>query len=924
MALIFVDHFDFPSPDFVGVTESYDLFFNNISLAITYDYTGSSGLGSVDETQRGKANGVLIDQINNNANTNSYKIYASLVAPFATVGTAEAPLDPPAPDCDLTLVATPSPETITGANDGQVTLISGSSHGPIEYAITGVGYGSGNVFTGLAPGSYNAYAKDALDCTQTKLFTIVAAGGGGGDGRIFIDHFEFPSPDFAGVNEVYDIYLDPLTDTFEVDYTGSSSLSNVDELQRGRLGGSLIGNFDNPDGTVRYVINASLNSPFAVISETIIIDDPNPPQTAFEYQQWYGGELCDDYGNTTEVQIYRRVGEGSIAPMLKPLIFSGDNPIVIGYPDNGDYKMNPINGSEVTLTLVAYDGFELADLYATDEAEWKVIFLGYYNHQVFIIPDNCYEPYSSKPYPITIRCTDRIGMLTDVPFQNTSGKPFKGFENDIRIIASILRKTGLELPIGVACNTYESTMDTSDSPIEQTFINREAFVDDKDIPLTCSEVLESILNRYSARLHQWNGEWQIVNVLEKSRGNVTIWNFNDIGEPDGGSSVLGSLMTVGQQDREIIPAQANQSIAKGIAASMAYYKYGYPSNELVNGDFNDWDMSDPTPENWEIIGTMSIVRVERLDEFGQPTGDFYPKIISNNLSNSFLRNIDGVQVIAGQAIQVSFDMFAYNAAFVAGSNTPVYLGIQIMDVTNTEYYNQFGWSASAVTYDIQYKQKDLLNQVTVQFTVQAKAVDYDIKIGLRMVNTTGGAQAETSFNNVKLSPVSTPQTEPAIGVFTRQTSRSFQTYRKSPIVILHGDEPNPQRTSQISIGSATVIQVPDKWAREGITEAKSLLQIVANSELRQHQKPYRVFEADYVRNYGYSGAHIDINTLLSVDLLTGDYIFLSGTFNLKSAVHRLRHAQVYVDDTTYIEEANVLDYGAVDLTGDVSSGKNVG
>jgi len=913
MALIFVDRIEFPSPDVSGVTEIYELFFNNISLAITYTYEGASGLSSLDSTQRGRADNSLITQINNSTDTNSYKIYASLISPFAYTGSAEAPLDPPPPDCDLTLTVSVTAETALDANDGTATLVSSSSFPPILYSI-GSGYVSGNVFTGLAPGSYNGYALDDNGCTQAKLFNIPAFDTPTDESLIFIDHFEFPSPDFAGVNEVYDIYLDPTTDEFEVVYSGSSSLSSVDELQRGRISGSLIGNFDNPDGTVRYVINASLNSPFAVIAETIIIDDPNPPNAEFEYQQWYGGDLCDDYGNTTECQIYRRVREGSIAPSLRPIQFSGDNPIVIEYPDSGEYKMNQINGSGITLNLVAYEGFELADLYATDEAEWWVILQGYYNHQAFIIPDNCYEPYQSKPYPITIRCTDRIGMLTDVPFQNTSGRPFKGFENDIRIVATILNKTGLQLPIGVACNTYEENMDTSDSPIEQTFINREAFVDDKDIPLTCKEVLESILNRYSARLHQWNGKWQIVNVLEKSRGNVTIWNFNDIGEPDGGSSALGSLMTVGEQYRDIIPTEAGQRIIKGIASSMSYYKYGYPSSEVENGDFDDWDVLDAVPEGWEIIGSMSVVRVERIGEDG-PTGDFYPKIVANTVPSSFLRNITGIQVQGGQRVQISFEMFAPDAAAYFLDNTPIYLGVQVLDVTNSEYYNPFGWTATPVTYDIMYHRGDFENQITVTFSVDPKEDDWDLKIGLRMLNVSAGDQFITSFNNVKVSPVSTPQAEPAIGVFTRQTSRSFQTYRRGPIVILHGDETNSERTSQISIGSATVITPPTTWSRAGLTETKTLLQVIANSELRQHQKPYMVFEALYVRNYGYFGATVDINTLLTIDRLVGAYLFLSGTFNIKTGKHRLRHAQVYVDDAVFYEEGNVLDYGAVDLSG---------
>lgn len=43
---------------------------------------------------------------------------------------------------------------------------------PYTYSLTGSGYQSSNVFTGLAPGSYTIYVKDAFLCVKTKDFEV--------------------------------------------------------------------------------------------------------------------------------------------------------------------------------------------------------------------------------------------------------------------------------------------------------------------------------------------------------------------------------------------------------------------------------------------------------------------------------------------------------------------------------------------------------------------------------------------------------------------------------------------------------------------------------------------------------------------------------------------------------------------------------
>lgn len=56
--------------------------------------------------------------------------------------------------------------TCFGGNNGSITLTAGGGVSPYQYAIGTGSYGSGNVFTGLAAGTYTLHILDANDCIK--------------------------------------------------------------------------------------------------------------------------------------------------------------------------------------------------------------------------------------------------------------------------------------------------------------------------------------------------------------------------------------------------------------------------------------------------------------------------------------------------------------------------------------------------------------------------------------------------------------------------------------------------------------------------------------------------------------------------------------------------------------------------------------
>lgn len=64
----------------------------------------------------------------------------------------------------------PSP----GQNNGSATIIASGGSGAFTYSLNGTTYQSSNIFSGLAAGTYTAYAQDANGCIEQVQFTLTS------------------------------------------------------------------------------------------------------------------------------------------------------------------------------------------------------------------------------------------------------------------------------------------------------------------------------------------------------------------------------------------------------------------------------------------------------------------------------------------------------------------------------------------------------------------------------------------------------------------------------------------------------------------------------------------------------------------------------------------------------------------------------
>jgi hypothetical protein len=641
------------------------------------------------------------------------------------------------------------------------------------------------------------------------------------------------------------------------------------------------------------------------IPQTVTLVDGSEPvdPEALVYKDFYHGEFCDKNGDTINVDIKKLLVAGDPDPDVSSIMFSGEEPVTINYKEDGEYKQNQVIGTECILKIKAVDGFELASLYTESETEWQVAISGAFNWVGFIIPDSCSEPYAFQPYDVEIQATDRTGTLKDVEFRRDDGTNFIETYSDQEFLRLALLKTGLNLKMVTAVNTREESMSTfgsNQSPLIRVFINGNGFIDDEGVPVSCYEVIRSIVDRWSCRLFQWDGMWHLVNVLEQGFGTIEGTIFNEDGSYNSDITV-GNVITAGGADREIQPI-GTSSIAKGMKSSLVRYLYGYTTNGFYNGNFDIWT-TNPSglPDSWTAVGVTASTGTRFTPE-GVETTDHY-LIISDDSDTGYVINDTDAQIRAGDKATIRFDWYAptaWNPALAGDA----YIQVIIQDVTNNKYLTGNGWESSFGTFDVKYKRSDLRDtQFTTSIDVASQDSDYLLSFAIRNLDNRGTGPADRfqlQVNNVSIDTgIANAVIKPGIGIEHKQTSYRKINYTRDAIEIIHNDEAlDTQRTSGIIIDTDLGAGAGSSWYRPVYAGEEllnfSLLHIIASSQLINHQRPYRVFEGVFVNAYK---ENLSPLSLLTIDLIDGNFIFLSGTFKLKEGDHDLKFAEALTEYT---------------------------
>jgi len=319
----------------------------------------------------------------------------------------------------------------------------------------------------------------------------------------------------------------------------------------------------------------------------------------------------DLFGQAGELLLQKKDYDGEVTN-----ITGSGNPVAPTFDTPSDFKLDPINGSFITINLWAVTRFQFLDLRTLNNREYRVI----YNLDTslywkgFILPDQYQEEYKDAPNFNSFIAADQLGFLKAIAWDRTS------VETEMTTLGAILEKTDLDLDLYEGINVYEDNHDstTADSPLNQTYINTKVFAD-----YTYYDALKAILFKYGAVIKQDRGKWVISRPIEAiSYYQRRLWTYS-LGVFTYSSTALYNPIvsttsaSVEKANRVVIMAGSTTFNNPAWKKYKLTQNYGKIENALENGDFTEWNGNDP--EHWIKNGVFTHYREgDSLRVYGMP------------------------------------------------------------------------------------------------------------------------------------------------------------------------------------------------------------------------------------------------------------------------------------------------------------------
>lgn len=336
----------------------------------------------------------------------------------------------------------------------------------------------------------------------------------------------------------------------------------------------------------------------------------------------------------------------------------GKEPLKITAPGLGN-KIDVLSGSGATIEILVERYGLLEELYTTDEREYQVNHYidGQLNWRGYHMADIYHEPLVAVPFHATVEAYDGIGGLDNMPYLSQSGERFYGRARSIDIIFRCLRLLDLELPVWLAINVWEDTMDLNVEPLSQSYADQSGYYNEENEPLSCKEVLVRILKPYNACIRQAKGTLHILRYEEAKgpyrRRKATIGQGDTQVQVDLEAEDFEEVHVVLRQG-EVSYREKSQDMA-----SLAAYKrvttkteYGEYENFVVNGEMELWLLGKPM--FWEFGEGLEVEQVQDKGKFMLG----FPNSIGSRSRNeipSMLSNVYTYAVRSDVGFTFSFD-----------------------------------------------------------------------------------------------------------------------------------------------------------------------------------------------------------------------------------------------------------------------------
>lgn len=388
-----------------------------------------------------------------------------------------------------------------------------------------------------------------------------------------------------------------------------------------------------------------------------------------------------------------------------------DRPFVLGEFNTDENWFKPTRPFEATINILTdVNGVTMEDFLVDDDTGITVYFdFGTWgNYWIgWVLQDNFQEVWQDTYHILTIKASDGIGKLADVPLTDNSGDELIGTYTPYQFIQYAMYKTPQTFINSRIINNLFNTSMTSGAtymPLDQCYLDAKTFqkeVENYDDSLT---VLNKINTAFNQTVFFYKNRWHIVRLEELYNSTLT----NLVGFTN---SLLGRTSFTKRFDAEV----SSTSTIKQISAEMLRYivrktkkdtisfNYNQFNEVLCNESFSRGASTSITPglkqyqlDQWlretGLIGspvnqTTGFGRNEEFDSNGQLTDNFaYCDVHTSD--ETWLRSCS-VNVLEKEVMALEFE-HKYTIGFSTPNSTATVAIVMLYGVSNNYTMDQYG------------------------------------------------------------------------------------------------------------------------------------------------------------------------------------------------------------------------------------------
>lgn len=370
--------------------------------------------------------------------------------------------------------------------------------------------------------------------------------------------------------------------------------------------------------------------------------------------------------------------------------------VAINYLNNAESVLpeNPIIPCEcvVSIFVDTADNISFENFVTTEDDEIKVTALKdstYYIFHGFILAEEGSQEMRDKPYVITVRATDALGFLKDIPLKTIAGANFSGMNTLAEYICAALYYANTEINVKMWCNIYESSMNDrgasdDNDMFSQANIDARTFYKDANTFVSCYDALKYLLANHCILFYDL-GAWNVVRVADLQTTNPIYFVLYDTDGsviPSTIFSTQGDTLTAKIGRQEIIHsinADNVQSLKYAQKEAKLTFNYKTPENMVNNQKLTELGsliapLSGSGYSAYQLVGwaqykgnaaTQTTTSVKNAyiktetDAFGYETDRYY--VIEHDSTatagplDNFIRNTnDDFKVHQGDKFSISF------------------------------------------------------------------------------------------------------------------------------------------------------------------------------------------------------------------------------------------------------------------------------